>query len=206
LRRADEGEPRDRDEDAALWAAFLGGDEPAFEQLYRRIGPTLLRFLGRTFQLQHADAANLTQHVFLSLYARRAAVGFDPGRARFRTWFWHYARCRSIDELRKRRRAQSDASLEDNLGAEEALAERAAACQREQEEQEDRRAAVLLCLERHDCLDENEKYVIRHSNTEGLGELPQKEVAAALGLSPGQISKLKQAAIRKLSACVRSRT
>ncbi len=191
------------DDDATLWSAFLAGDEPAFEQLYARLGPALLRFLGRAFAVQHADAANLAQHVFLSLYARRDAVGFDATRARFRTWFWHYARCRAIDELRKRRSARAGPSLGGGPEAEQALASRAEARQREQEVVDEQRERVLRCLERHDCLDEREKFVIRNSNTEGLGELPQTEVALALGLSPGQISKLKHAAIRKLGACVR---
>ena len=205
MRPANEGENRDTDEDATLWEAFLAGDGSAFENLYHRLGPAVLRWMSRVFQLQHADAGNLTQHVFLCLFARRDAVGYDVGRARFRTWFWNFARCRAIDELRKRR--QPPAASLDSLTIEEDLAERAAALGQEQEEHEEQRARLLLCLERHDCLDEKEKFVVRNSNTEGLGEMTQAQVAAALQRSPGQISKIKQSAIRKLITCVsRTRT
>jgi RNA polymerase sigma factor (sigma-70 family) len=205
LRPAAEGEQLHTDEDASLWEAFRAGDGSAFDRLYRRLGPAVLRWMSRAFQVQHADAANLTQHVFLCLFARREEIGYDAGRARFRTWFWNFARCRAIDELRKRRRSTESAL--DNLGVEQALAERAAALAVEHEEQEESRARLLLCLEAHDCLDDKEKFVIRNSNTEGLGEMTQAEVAEALQRSPGQISKIKQSAIRKLTLCMnRART
>jgi RNA polymerase sigma factor (sigma-70 family) len=190
------------DEDARLWTLFQQGDDGAFEHLYQRLGPDALGWLRRAFRLQDADAANLAQYVFLCLYARRTNLAYDPERARFRTWFRSFARFRAVDELRRHRRHGGERSLEGNLSAEGALAERAEEKERERERQEEHREQLLACLERHGCLDEREKFVIRNGNAEGLGEMSQAAVARALGLSPGQVSKIKQSAIRKLAHCL----
>lgn len=78
----------DHDSEEALFQAWCEGEEGAFEELFGRLSPSLLRMLReRGFALD--EALDLQQTVFLQL--QRARHSFRPG-ARLRPWFYAIAR------------------------------------------------------------------------------------------------------------------
>src|SRR5216110_2859333 len=68
--------------DAALIAAWRGGDEPAAAEVVRRHARALARFLAGAGALE-ADVDDLVQETFIRAF--RALARFR-GRCRFRTW------------------------------------------------------------------------------------------------------------------------
>lgn len=93
--------------DGALIAAYLGGDDRAFDQLVdrhqRRIYNLCYRMLGRT-----EDARDVTQDVFLT--ALRKLPSFR-GDAAFATWLHRVAVNACYDALRRRQRHPDSAEL-----------------------------------------------------------------------------------------------
>ena len=82
--------PEDR-EDQALMASVKRGDRQAFESLYSRHGPPILRFLYRLCA-DRALAEDLTQDVFLKVW--HAAAGWRP-IGRVSTWLFQIANPRT---------------------------------------------------------------------------------------------------------------
>jgi RNA polymerase sigma-70 factor (ECF subfamily) len=78
--------------DQAAWQQFAELYEPAILRLARRQG------------LQHADAADLTQHVLLAVARSIARWDADPAKGRFRGWLYRVARNLALDALRQRSR------------------------------------------------------------------------------------------------------
>src|SRR2546421_5266371 len=68
--------------DAALIAAWRGGDEPAAAELVRRHARALARFLAGAGALE-ADVDDLVQETFIRAFR---AVGRFRGQCQFRTW------------------------------------------------------------------------------------------------------------------------
>src|SRR6266513_3190363 len=68
--------------DAALIAAWRGGDEPAAAELVRRHARALARFLAGAGALE-ADVDDLVQETFIRAFR---AVGKFRGQCQFRTW------------------------------------------------------------------------------------------------------------------------
>src|SRR5213082_930172 len=68
--------------DAALIAAWHGGDEPAAAELVRRHARALARFLAGAGALE-ADVDDLVQEAFIRAFR---ALGRFRGQCRFRTW------------------------------------------------------------------------------------------------------------------------
>lgn len=67
--------------DEELMAAYVGGDQRAFDELFGRYGGMLLRIMRR--QLREAEAQELVQQTFLQLH--RARLDFDGSR-KLRPW------------------------------------------------------------------------------------------------------------------------
>jgi RNA polymerase sigma factor (sigma-70 family) len=86
-------------DEPALVRAFLGGDEHAFRELYRRHTPALYRILFRLGGCREQDAADIVQDVWLRASRRLAAFRWD---AALSTWLTSIA----INCLRERRRQQ----------------------------------------------------------------------------------------------------
>lgn len=86
--------------DEGLWRAARGGDQNAFEQLYRRYQGVALRVAARVCGSDAAEDA--VQAAFFSLWRNRAA--FHPSRGSLRTWILSAVRHRAIDVVRERRR------------------------------------------------------------------------------------------------------
>jgi RNA polymerase sigma factor (sigma-70 family) len=86
-------------DERALVRAFLGGDEQAFRELYRRCTPALYRILFRLGRCREEDAADIVQEVWLRASRRLASFRWD---ASLSTWLTSIA----INCLRERRRRE----------------------------------------------------------------------------------------------------
>ncbi len=88
--------------DAELVDAVRGGDEHAFEELYRRYRSQVFAFVrGRV--RDDGRAEDLTQEAFLSALRRLRATESEVG---FRPWIYEIARNATIDHFRRSARAQ----------------------------------------------------------------------------------------------------
>jgi RNA polymerase sigma factor (sigma-70 family) len=93
--------------DEELMAAYVAGDGAAFEELFRRYAPALLRVIGRQLS-SPAEAHDLVQQTFLQLH--RARHDFRPG-ARLRPWIFTIALNLKREHFRRLRR-RPEAPLE----------------------------------------------------------------------------------------------
>src|SRR2546426_1533372 len=95
--------------DAALIAAWHGGDEPAAAELVRRHARALARFLAGAGALA-ADVDDLVQETFIRAFR---ALGRFRGQCQFRTWLMTIGGNVLKDAHRRARRGGSG---EDNAG------------------------------------------------------------------------------------------
>ncbi|MDA1194298.1 MAG: sigma-70 family RNA polymerase sigma factor [Planctomycetota bacterium] len=90
------------DADRDLMVRIQAGDRRAFESLYSRYGPPVMRFLYRLCA-DRVFAEDLTQDVFLKVW--RAAAGWRPiPGARLSTWLFQIAKHHGWNEIAKRSR------------------------------------------------------------------------------------------------------
>ena len=97
------------DPDVALMLAFCAGDGAAFDALFGRWAAPLLRYLERMLR-DAAAAEELVQEVFLRVHGARER--YQP-QARFSTWLYRIATNLALNELRRPRRRERHASLEE---------------------------------------------------------------------------------------------
>jgi len=83
--------------DEELMRAYLGGDERAFEALYRRHSPNVYGYLRRKLP-DRASADEVFQSVFLKLHQTRR--NYDPAYP-FAQWLFVVARTTLFDHFRK---------------------------------------------------------------------------------------------------------
>src|SRR2546426_1981 len=88
--------------DAALIAAWRGGDEPAAAELVRRHARALARFLAGAGALE-ADVDDLVQETFIRAFR---ALGRFRGQCQFRTWLMTIGGNVLKDAHRRSRRAR----------------------------------------------------------------------------------------------------
>lgn len=81
----------------ALLAQVAGGDQPAFEALYRNTSGRLLGICLRVLT-DRAEAEDVLQEVYVTVWHK--AGQFDAQRSRAMTWLGTIARNRAIDRLR----------------------------------------------------------------------------------------------------------
>ena len=89
-----------QDSDVQLMLAFRGGDQTAFDALFRRWAGPMLRYLERMVR-DAASAEDLLQETFLRVF--RARDRYQP-EARFSTWLYTIATNLALNELRRPRR------------------------------------------------------------------------------------------------------
>src|SRR3569832_926902 len=87
-------------DDSALVAAFLGGEERAFQELVERYQTRLLNFIYRTIGARE-KAEDQVQEVFIRVY--RHLHRFDRSK-KFSTWAYTIASNLAKNELRNRSR------------------------------------------------------------------------------------------------------
>jgi RNA polymerase sigma-70 factor, ECF subfamily len=90
-------EPIQGDALDALLRQVAGGDQAAFEALYRASSPRLFGICLRLLP-DRAEAEDVLQEVYATVW--RKAAQFDASRARASTWLAAVARNRAIDHLR----------------------------------------------------------------------------------------------------------
>src|SRR6476620_9049032 len=89
-----------KQDDAAVVASFLGGEERAFQELVERYQTRLLNFFYRTIG-DREKAEDLVQEVFIRVY--RHIHRFDRSK-KFSTWVYTIASNLAKNELRNRSR------------------------------------------------------------------------------------------------------
>src|SRR5215210_5356781 len=89
-----------KEDDATVVAAFLGGEERAFQELVERYQTRLLNFIYRTIG-DREKAEDLVQEVFIRVY--RHIGRFDRSK-KFSTWIYTIASNLAKNELRNRSR------------------------------------------------------------------------------------------------------
>lgn len=166
--------------DEVLFDAYLAGDESAFQQLFDRYAPLLLRLVGRDVR-KASEAEEIVQDAFLHLH--RSAKDFRKG-ARLRPWLMTIALNLKREHFRRRAR-RPEATLEldgrnDPVAASPRILER-----RHARTQVDRALGTLP---------ENQREVIV---LHWFGGLSFKEVAEAVGAS---VSAVKVRAHRGYAA------
>jgi RNA polymerase sigma-70 factor, ECF subfamily len=110
--------PASTDSDEALMAAYVRGDESAFERLFKRYAPTLLGMIRRRVKSDE-EAQDLLQQTFLHLH--RARNDFRAG-AVLKPWLFTIAmNCVREHFRRARRKKESDLteSVKATLAAED---------------------------------------------------------------------------------------
>lgn len=159
-------------DEQALMAAYAGGDERAFQPLFRLLAPRLLAFFRRSV----ADASlcdDLLQTTFVQLHAARARYRIG---APVRPWVFTIAARVRIDELRRRQR-RPRAAGDDEIERLEA----------ESDPQEgglslDQQARVHSVRDALDALPESHRMVIHLHRFENLSFA---EIGEVLGISAG---------------------
>ena len=171
--------------DAALIAAWQGGDEQAAAELVRRHARALARFLSGAGAVE-ADLDDLVQDTFIRAFR---SVGKFRGQCQFRTWLLTIGGNVLKDAARRAKRAKL-VPLEHELAATGGDPhERAVAGEAEGRLQE--------CLRRLPRL-QREVFLLRAQ--QGLG---YQEIAAALGTTPGAARVHYHHAVKRLKEHLR---
>ncbi len=166
--------------DAALIAAWQGGDERAAAELVRRHARALARFLGSAGALA-ADVDDLVQETFIRAF--RAVAKFR-GHCRFRTWLMTIGGNVLKDAQRRWRRARVVPLVEDLRATDGDPHEQAVAGEAE--------ARLTAGLER---LPRMQRDVFLLRAQQGL---EYEEIAAALGTTPGAARVHYHHAVKRL--------
>jgi len=166
--------------DAALIAAWHGGDEPAAAELVRRHARALARFLAGAGALE-ADVDDLVQETFIRAFR---ALGRFRGQCQFRTWLMTIGGNVLKDAHRRSRRARvvplgDDLRDTDGDPHEQAVADEA----------EQRLAVGLEGLTRL----QREVFLLRAQQG-----LEYEEIAAALGTTSGAARVHYHHAVKRL--------
>ncbi|HVH68906.1 MAG TPA: sigma-70 family RNA polymerase sigma factor [Gemmatimonadales bacterium] len=171
--------------DAALIAAWQGGDEQAAAELVRRHARALARFLGGA-GAPEADVDDLVQETFIRAF--RAVAKFR-GQCRFRTWLLTIGGNVLKDAHRRARRARVVPLAEDLRAGDGDPHEEAVAA-----EAEGRLAAGLARLPRL----QREVFLLRAQQG-----LEYEEIAGALGTTPGAARVHYHHAVKRLKEYVK---
>jgi RNA polymerase sigma-70 factor (ECF subfamily) len=109
-----EAEVEAPDEDVRLMLAFSDGDTCAFDALFARWAPRLVRYLERMLR-NRSSAAELTQETFLRVHRARDRYRAD---AHFSTWLYRIATNLALNELRRPRERDPHTSIDTEAGPE----------------------------------------------------------------------------------------
>jgi len=174
-------------DDLELHRRLDAGDRGAFDELYRRYGPSAF---GLAYRLtgQQVLAQDAVHDAFLALW--RAPEAFDPARGAFRTFFLSLVHHKAVDMVRReerlRKRAERSANLEPVTGEDvaEGVVDKDFLGLRRQEVRE---ALTTLSPE--------QKQVLEMAYFQGY---TQAAIAQELGIPLGTVKTRTLAAMRKL--------
>jgi RNA polymerase sigma-70 factor (ECF subfamily) len=159
-------------DEQALMAAYAGGDDRAFQALFRSLAPRLLAFFRRSVS-DPAVCDDLLQTTFVQLHAARER--YHVG-APVRPWVFTIAARVRIDELRRRKRRPLAAG-DDEIDRLEAEADPQAGGLRL-----DQQARVHSVRDALDALPQAHRMVVHLHRFENLSFA---EIGAVLGISAG---------------------
>lgn len=168
-----------------LIARAQKGDESAFEQLLDRYQKTVYH---QAFRLLNdpEDAADVTQEVFLKVWKHLPSFRGESG---FATWLYKLTDNAAIDLIRREKKRQGDASLDDEEGAVFVPADPTPTAQQKLERQE-LHQAVAEGLQQ---LSEEHRRILVMREINGMS---YEEIGSILDLSPGTVkSRLARARI-----------
>ena len=175
--------PHDPHAEHALLARMKGGDEAAFEVLYRRHKDAVYRF-ALLYCGAGAAAADVTQDTFVHLITQPGQ--YDPARGSIAAWLCGVARNLARRHLGLREDATDPSSLADDAAPHEAQVDRDTPLEhvlRDESAEEVRRAIAALAPHYRDVL------VLC-----GLSELSYAEAAQVCGIEIGTVrSRLARA-------------
>ena len=179
-------------DDLELHRHLSAGDRGAFDELYRRYGPSAY---GLAYRLtgQQVLAQDVVHDAFLALW--RAPEAFDPARGALRTFFLSLVHHRAVDAVRReerlRRRTERAANLEPATGEDPAedVVEDAYLRVRRKEV----RAALTT-------LPPAQQQVLEMAYLDGK---TQARIAEELGIPIGTVKTRTLAAMRKLREALR---
>lgn len=196
--------------DEVLIARYYGGDDSAFEELYRRRYPCICRFFYRNLskpgldpEERHKDAEDLAHDTLMKvLMTKGKPTAYSPGRgAAFLTWAFTIARHTLFDFWRHGGREEPFAQwerfamLESEDGREEKLPSVEEGITADSFTpplpRPDEVVAVHEWLEK---LSAEERLVV----TLRMEGIAQTEIAQILGTSNAEVTRLKQSALAKL--------
>jgi len=90
-----------------LLEKIASGDEIGWNEFYRRYSP-IVKALAKFKGLNDADADDVCQQVMMQFFKQSRTFRFDPGMARFRTYFGTIVSRRIADCYRRKREMPSD--------------------------------------------------------------------------------------------------
>ncbi len=166
-------------------------DREAFGRLFDYYAPRVKAYL-RRLGADEQQAEELTQEVMLTVWRR--AGQYDPRRATPGTWIFRIARNRRIDALRREKRPPEaeEAEVEAEAGGEEEAAELPGEALEAESE------ALLLKEKLRAAIAELPPEQAEILRLYYLEEMPQGEIADALGLPLGTIKSRLRLALAKL--------
>ena len=171
-----------------LLARVAGGDQRAFESLYRDTSGTLLGICLRVLA-DRAEAEDVLQEVYVAVWNK--ATQYDASRARAMTWLGTIARNRAIDRLRSLPGQSSRASID----IAETLPDPAPSPASQASAATDR-ARLDVCLEQ---LEPRRKILIRTAFFDGA---TYEELAARSGSPIGSVKSWIRRGLMQLKACL----
>lgn len=181
---------RDSSTDAVdgLLAQIAGGDQTAFETLYRNTSGKLLGICLRVLT-DRAEAEDVLQEVYVTVWHK--AGQFDAQRSRAMTWLGTIARNRAIDRLRALPAPATRASIDAADAAHDPAPSPAV-----QAEASTERARLDECL---DQLEPRRQKLIRTAFFEGA---TYEELATRSGSPLGSIKSWIRRGLMQLKACL----
>jgi RNA polymerase sigma-70 factor (ECF subfamily) len=170
-----------------------GNDQAAWQQFIQMYAPVVYRY-ARNRGLQDADAADLMQDVFRSIANTIGRWNYDPARGKFRGWLFTITRNKIFSFLESRRRravGSGDSDVLEQLESQPAPDDQDELWDREYERRLFGMAAEQV---RGEFTDQTWKAFWQ---TAVDGKNP-KDVARALGMSPGAVYVAKSRVLARL--------
>lgn len=176
----------------------LAGEEQAFEELHRRLGGGLRRFLQRRVGGRAELLDELTQTTWVEVWRALHEGRYDPGRARISTFVYAVGHKTFLRYLRAVQRGGGVAQLADYDGHAALWTSERPETQLEACELLD---AVRDCLHSsgtlHSLTDEERAVVLGVANRE-----TERALASRLGIAASTVNARKKTAYEKLRGCL----
>ncbi len=180
--------------DEELMLSYRGGDEAAFEMLYRRYEKPLLNFMYRVV-MNAVDAENLCQETFFRIV--RAKKKYEA-TAKFKTWLFQIALNLCRDRLRRMKHrshislnTQASSQNDGDIELQELISDPSSDLEKHMETEE----LEALVQGAITCLPEEEHFVVVLKEYQGI---KFSEIANIMNCPIGTVKSLNHRAHKKL--------